>query len=139
MNTYLLKDVMKSKFNNGINQKDLWKYVENKKEKEYNIEDIKHWVYHPCWSETINNKEYFYNIYQVLSQKSKFKKDMKRIKNSDETYPIIVVEDEFDKYGVILDGNHRFAKLIINNVKKIKFKYIGIKEFNKIKNGTIRL
>ena len=52
-------------------------------------------------------------------QKGKFKKDIKRIKKSDTKYPLIVIENEFDSYGIILDGNHRFAKLILNNSKKV--------------------
>jgi hypothetical protein len=48
-------------------------------------------------------------------QKGNFKEDMKRIKKADTSYPLIVIENEFDNYGGILDGNHRFAKLIMNN------------------------
>jgi hypothetical protein len=131
---YLLEDVMKNKFNKAFYQEDLWKYVENKKTEEYNIEDVKHWVYAPCWSYNIDkeNKECFYSIYQVLMQKNKFKEDIKRIKKADTSYPLIVIENEFDKYGGILDGNHRFAKLIMNKSKKVKFKFISKKELNKL-------
>ena len=130
--SFLLKDVMKNKFDKGFYEEDLWNFVENKKTEEYNIKDVKHWVYSPCWSYNINNTECFYSIYQVLMQKNKFKKDMKRIKNADISYPLIVIEDDFDTYGSILDGNHRFAKLIINNNKKVKFKYISKKELDKL-------
>lgn len=78
--SFLLKDVMKNKFDKGFYEEDLWKYVENKKTEEYNIKDVKHWVYSPCWSYNIDNTEFFYSIYQVLMQKNKFKEDMKRIK-----------------------------------------------------------
>ena len=57
---------------------------------------------------------------------------MKRIKKADTSYPIIVIEDKFDKYGTILDGNHRFAKLIMNNSKKVKIKFITQKELQKL-------
>ena len=129
---YLLENVMKNKFNKAFYQEDLWKYVENKKTEEYAIQDVKHWVYTPCWSYDIHNTECFYSIYQVLMQKTKFRKDMGRIKKADTSYPLIVVEDEFDKYGSILDGNHRFAKLIMNDCKKIKIKFISKKELNKL-------
>ena len=129
---FLLEDVMKNKFNKAFYQEDLWEFVKNKKTKEYNMEDVKHWVYTPCWSFELNNTECFYSIYQVLFQKGKFKEDMKRIKKADTSYPIIVIEDKFDKYGSILDGNHRFAKLIMNNIKKVKIKFITQKELQKL-------
>ena len=129
---FLLEDVMKNKFNKAFYQEDLWEFVKNKKTHEYNMQDVKHWVYTPCWSFNLDNTEYFYSIYQVLCQKGKFKEDMKRIKKSDTSYPIIVIEDKFDKYGSILDGNHRFAKLIMNNNKKVKFKFITKKELQKL-------
>ena len=90
---YLLEDVMKNKFNYAFYQEDLWNYVENKKTKEYDMKDVKHWIYAPCWSYTINNTECFYSIYQVLMQKSKFKEDIKRIKKADTSYPLIVIEN----------------------------------------------
>ena len=130
---YLLEDVMKNKFNKAFYQEDLWKYVENKKTETYDVKDVKHWVYAPCWSYNIDkHNECFYSIYQVLMQKNRFKEDMKRIKKADTSYPLIVIEDEFDNFGTILDGNHRFAKLIMNNSKKVKFKYISRKELNKL-------
>ena len=67
----------------------------------------------------------------VLNEK-RCKEDMKRIKKADTSYPLIVIENEFDIYGGILDGNHRFAKLIMNNSKKVKFKYISRKELDKL-------
>lgn len=129
---YLIEDVMKNKFNKAFYQEDLWEYVKNKKTEEYNMKDVKHWVYMPCWSYEIDNTECFYSIYQVLMQKTKFRKDINRIKKADTSYPLIVIENEFDSYGSILDGNHRFAKLIMNNCKKIKFKYISKKELDKL-------
>jgi hypothetical protein len=129
---YLLEDVMKNKFNRAFYQEDLWKYVENKKTETYDMKDVKHWIYAPCWSYNINNIECFYSIYQVLMQKGKFKEDMKRIKKANTSYPLIVIKNEFDSYGGILDGNHRFAKLIMNNSKKVKFKFISRKELNKL-------
>jgi disulfide oxidoreductase YuzD len=74
----------------------------------------------------------FLFYYQVLMQKGKFKEDIKRIKKANTSYPLIVIENEFDSYGGILDGNHRFAKLIMNNSKKVKFKFISRKELDKL-------
>jgi hypothetical protein len=130
---YLFEDVMKNKFNRDFYQEDLWKYVENKKIEEYDMENVKHLVYAPCWSYNVgNHTECFYSVYQVLMQKGKFKEDMKRIKKADTSYPLIVIENKFDKYGGILDGNHRFAKLIMNKCKKVKFKFISRKELDKL-------
>lgn len=58
---------------------------------------------------------------------------MNRIKKTDLEYPLIIVEDKYDKKGVILDGNHRFAKMILENKEKIKIVYLKLKELNKIK------
>ena len=87
---------MKNKFNKAFYQEDVWEFVKNKKTHEYNLQDVKHWVYTPCWSFNLNNTECFYSIYQVLCQKGKFKDDIKRIKKSDTSYPLIVIEDKFD-------------------------------------------
>jgi disulfide oxidoreductase YuzD len=129
---YLGEDVMKNRFDRGFYQEDLWDYVADKPTKKYNMKDVKHWVYSPCWSYNLDGTECFYSIYQVLMQKNRFKKDMKRIRNADISYPIIVIEDEFDKYGSILDGNHRFGKLIMENKRKVDFKYISTKELKKL-------
>ena len=80
----------------------------------------------PCMS-------YNYCIFQVLNQKSKFKEHMKRIKKANVSYPIIVIGDEYDKYGSILDGNHRFAKLIMDNAKLVKYKFISKKTLEKFR------
>ena len=50
-------------------------------------------------SNDLDKKTCFYSIFQVLNQKSKFKEDMKRIKKADILYHIIIIEDEYDKYG----------------------------------------
>lgn len=129
---FLIKDVMQEKFNYGFIQEDLWNYVKNKKIKTYKINDVKHWVYKPCWSYKLCDEECFYSIYQVLLQPKKFKKDIKRINNSDLLYPIIIIEDDYDKKGIILDGNHRFAKAIIKNEKEIKYYLIKKQELKKL-------
>jgi hypothetical protein len=130
---FLLEDVMKNNFKYGFAQEDLWNYVKNKKIKTYNIDDVKHWVYNQCWSFTTNDIECFYSIYQVLLQPKKFKEDMKRIKKSDLSYPLIIIEDDYDNKGVILDGNHRFAKIIMENKKEVKYYFITKKELKKLK------
>lgn len=43
------------------------------------------------------------------------------------------MEDAFDKFGTILDGNHRFAKLLINKKRTIKVVYFSKKELDKLK------
>jgi hypothetical protein len=58
---------------------------------------------------------------------------MKRIKKANVSYHIIVIEDEFDKYCTILDGNHRFAKLIMNKAKVVKYKFISKKQLDKFR------
>ena len=118
---YLLEDVMKNKFNKAFYQEDLWKYVENKKIQEYDMKDVKHWIYAPCWSYNLDNTDCFYSIYQALIQKKKFKDDIKRIKKADTSYPLIV-------YKMNLIGNHRFANIyqkknLINYRLKYEFFY----------------
>ena len=130
--TYLLDDVMQHKFEKGISAEKLWEFVQDKKEQQFKLEDVKHWIYTPCWS---TKDDCFISIYQVLMQKTKFKDHIKRIKKSNTDYPIVVIEDHNDNYGVILDGNHRFAKQYMNNARNIKFKYITIKEFKKLESS----
>ena len=43
------------------------------------------------------------------------------------------MEDKYDKYGGILDGNHRFAKMIQQNKRKVKIVYFTKKELDKLK------
>ena len=126
---YNLEDVMQEKFDYGWDQEQLWELAKNKKVREYKIKDIKHWVYSPCW----NKGECFLSIYQVLQQPKKFPEHMKRIKKADLKYPLIVIPDKYDKYGGILDGNHRFGKIILENKREVKFVYFTRKELEKIK------
>jgi len=131
---FLLEDVMKNNFKNGFAQEDLWNYVKNKQIQTYKINDVKHWIYYPCWSYEIKkDNDCFYSIYQVLLQPKKFKEDMKRIKKSDLSYPLIIIEDDYDNKGVILDGNHRFAKIIMEHKKEVKYYFITKKELKKLK------
>jgi disulfide oxidoreductase YuzD len=58
---------------------------------------------------------------------------MKRIKKSDLSYPLIIIEDDYDNKGVILDGNHRFAKIIMEHKKEVKYYFITKKELKKLK------
>ena len=64
---------------------------------------------------------------------NKFPKHIKRIKNADLKYPLIVMEDKYDKYGSILDGNHRFAKMIKQNKRVVSIVYFTKKELDKLK------
>ena len=58
------------------------------------MKDVKHWVYSQCWSK----KDCYISIFQVLQQPSKFPEHIKRIRNADLEYPLIVIEDKYDKY-----------------------------------------
>jgi hypothetical protein len=129
---YLLSDVIKGKFDKAYRPVDLWKFVETVKTETYKMADVRHWVYAPCWSRGDGDTTCFYSIYRVLMQKSKFKADMARIKKADTSYPIIIIKDDFDKYGAILDGHHRFAKLIIEGATTVKYKFISKRELDKL-------
>ena len=58
---------------------------------------------------------------------------IRRIKNADLKYPLIVIENKYDKYGEILDGNHRFSKMILENKKVVPIVYFTKKELDKLK------
>lgn len=126
---YDLEDVLKNKLDYAYDIEMLWKYAENKKIIKYKINDIKHWIYIPCWS----NKNCIISIFQVLCQKDNFPEHMNRIKKANTNYPIIIIEDKYDKFGTILDGNHRFAKAILENKRIIDVIYLTKAEANKLK------
>ena len=127
---YNLKDVMCGNFEYAWDQEQLWEISKHKKVFKVDLRNVKHWIYYPCWSEN----DCFLSIFQVLIQKDKFPEHIERINNADTKYPIIVMEDKYDRFGTILDGNHRFAKLITqNNVKKIEVVYFTRKELDKLK------
>jgi len=73
------------------------------------------------------------SIYQVLLQKKIFKEHINRIKKADLQYPLIIINDKYDKHGGILDGNHRFAKIIMENKKYVNCIRVSQKELDKIK------
>ena len=127
--SYLLEDVMKNNFKYAWDPEELWKIAKNKKVIKYKMKDVKHWVYSQCWSK----KDCYISIFQVLQQPSKFPEHIKRIRNADLEYPLIVIEDKYDKYGSILDGNHRFAKMIMNNKRIIPIIYFTQRELKKLK------
>ena len=126
---YLLEDVMKENFKNAWKQEDLWKIAEQKDIIKYKMSDVKHWVYYPCWSK----KNCFVSIIQVLSQPNNFKDHIERIKKAKLEYPLIVIEDSYDKYGVIFDGNHRFAKMILEKKRVVPIVFITKKDLEKLK------
>lgn len=126
---YELKDVMHNNFDYAWDQKELWKIAENKRIITYNMNDVKHWIYNQCWSK----KGCFISIFQVLNQPNKFAEHINRIKNADISYPLIIMEDPYDKYGSILDGSHRFAKMLLEKKRKINVVYFTKKELNKLK------
>ena len=127
---FLLEDAIRNDFSHGYDQLDLWKAVREKEVESYKMDDIKHWVYTPCWSDKKNN---LISIFQIMNQPRRFPGHIKRIKEADTQYPLIVVEDEYDKYGSILDGNHRFAKLLLEGRENISIYYLTKKELQKFK------
>jgi disulfide oxidoreductase YuzD len=140
---HLLKDVFSGNFSCGIRDSDLWQYVYSSphtttKIRQYKLKDVSHWIYQPCWSYIDSDQqECFISIYQVLIQPNRFKDHITRINHSDPSYPIIVVEDDYDSYGVILDGNHRFAKLLTTSINPnevyIDVYYLTNEDLNKIR------
>ena len=125
----LLEDVMKGDYRYGWDPEDLWKFVEDKKTITYKTNDVKHWIYMPCWS----HYDCFISIFQTIKQPQNFPDHIQRIKKSKLDYPLIIVEDKYDKFGTILDGNHRFAKIIKTNKKTFKVKYVKLKDIKKLK------
>lgn len=118
---------MQNKFDYGFYQEELWEYVKSREKSiiEYEMQDVKHWVYAPCWSyQNQSESECFISIYQVMLQPEQFADHAQRIREADIQYPLIVIEDEFDKYGVILDGNHRFANLLLKRTQKVSIQLI---------------
>ena len=127
---YLLSDVLCNPNRaKSVAMSDLFEFAAKKPIKSMSIKKCSHWAYHSCWSD---NDHDFYSIFQVLMQKSKFKKHVRRINTADLSCPIIVIEDLLDEIGVILDGNHRFAKLLESGAKRVKYVKISIREFYKL-------
>jgi hypothetical protein len=126
---YLIEDVMKGNFKYAWKPEKLWKLAKTKKIIKYKMNDVKHWVYNPCWSKG----GYFVSIYQVLMQQKKFPDHMDRISNAKIKYPLICIEDDYDKNGSILDGNHRFAKMILEKRKIVNVVYFTKEELKKIR------
>lgn len=102
----MLEDVIKKEFNYAFNPKDLWEKAKDKKITKYNMSDVKHWVYNPCWTHP-KNDDWPTSIHQALTQPKKFPDHIKRIKKADISHALIVVEDEFDKFGGVLDGKQK--------------------------------
>lgn len=126
---YLIKDVMRNDFRYAWNPKDLWELAKTKKVIKYKMNDVKHWIYNTCWSK----KDCFISIFQVFMQPQKFREHVKRIYTANLKYPLIVIEDKYDKYGSILDGNHRFAKMIELKKRVVPVIYFTKKELYKIR------
>lgn len=98
------------------------------------MEDVKHWIFSPCWSYSSpdGKRECFYSPYQVLLQKDQFESDMSRIQQTDILYPLIVIESEYDTFGTILDGNHRFIKMCMLNKKNVSYQFITRSELDSL-------
>lgn len=126
---YMLKDVVVGDFKYAWDQEVLWEKAATKCVTTYKMSDVKHWVYRPCWS----RGKCLVSIYQVLLQPKLFANHTKRIDKADTKYPLIVVQDEFDKYGVILDGNHRFAKLVLANKRNVKVVKFTTKDLGRLR------
>lgn len=109
-------------------------YIKNSKDKEYSVDML--------IEITQNNKienipiEYLkWNLEEkvwdnnatpnmVLANPNKYKKDMKRIKDADLKYPILIYN------GEIIDGYHRLAKAVKENKKTIKARIITDKQLD---------
>lgn len=94
------------------------------------MRDVRHWVYGQCWSD--KGDDNYISIYQVLMSPSKYAKHIRRIRKADIKYPLIVVEDEYDMYGSILDGNHRFARMIMMKKRVVPIVYFTKKELERV-------
>ena len=129
---YPLEEVIKGTFKKCYKMNNIWNITKNNKMHKIKLNDVKHWIYHTPWSYECNGKEHFLSIYQVLLLPSKYKQHMDRIKKTNLKYPIVVMKDKYDKNGIILDGNHRFAKAILQNKANILVKYITDKQLKKI-------
>ena len=127
---FLIEDAIRNDFSHGYDLKEIWKAASKKEVQTYEMDDVKHWVYTPCWSDKKNN---FISIFQVMNQPRRFPGHVKKIKASDTEYPLIVVENEYDKYGVILDGNHRFAKMVLDGYENVVLCYFTMDELEKFR------
>ena len=125
---FLLEDVMKGRFDNGLDVKILWAAATDKPVQKYNMSDVRHWVYSPCWSVG----DCFISPYQVLMQPKQFADHMRRVKQADLSYPLIVVEDDFDKHGSVLNGNHRLVKMILEKRRVVRFVYFTKREIQRL-------
>jgi disulfide oxidoreductase YuzD len=80
-------------------------------EKSYDLKDLERQIYKDTpWGEGLT-------ISDVLNDPKKYMDHMKRIKNSDLSYPILIAPN-----GEIADGNHRLAKAVMNKENTIKAK-----------------
>lgn len=112
---FLLRNVMRNDFRYGYRQEDLWALASTKAIETYQVQDVAPWVYTPVW----NKGKCFICIYQVLMQPQQFPNHIARIAKADTQYPLIITDDIFNPYGTILDGNHRFAKIILQQKETV--------------------
>jgi len=62
---------------------------------------------------------------RVGAVKAPDKEHLKRINQSNLDYPIILIASK-GKYTMILDGNHRLQKALLNSIPKIKVKVLNL-------------
>lgn len=105
------------------------------KTKSLKMRNVKHWVYSTPWSIPTGNTQCPLSIYEVITlpKDKTLKEHHKRIKKADTSYPLIITPDPYDKYGIILDGNHRFAKLVNQDAEFVDVVSIPLEALNKIK------
>jgi hypothetical protein len=127
---FLLSDVIKNDYKYAFDPKILWKLAETKQVIKLKTSQVRHWVYKQCWSD---KNDCLISPYQVISDSSKYSDHIKRIKQSDIKYPLIVIDDEYDIFGAILDGNHRFAKIIMEGRRVVNVVKFTKKELESLK------
>jgi disulfide oxidoreductase YuzD len=92
------------------------------------VENLKHVLSYKGWGDG----KISYSANDVLSNPSKYKDEMKRIKDANLKYPIILYD------GDIVDGVHRLCKTILENKSRIKafeFDKTLMKKFQIRKDG----
>jgi hypothetical protein len=89
-----------------------------------NIDSLMKNLDYKAWGDPI--QEIHYSPMDVLKTPKKYKDEIKRIKNADLRYPIIITSN-----NNIVDGVHRLTKAYLNKNKKIKVYKFMAKDMSK--------
>ena len=76
------------------------------------ISDLMHVLDFKGWGD-INGKTY--SASDVLKNPSKYKNEIKRIKDADLNYPIIIQKTNTENKFIVIDGVHRLSKALLKN------------------------